>query len=284
MARTSSGSSRSERDVNPTRSAKRTETTLRSSRTGACASGAPQFPQNRNPSGFSCPQRWQTTMPEGYGVEGCATTTVKRPRRVSGSGRSADSARLSTRAGRQEAGQGRTRAARAVQETAGEPPLLLDVERPGREPEILPPGMRPEVEDRRLGDIEREQRGQRDGKSGKSRLPDPPEARASEERQDDPGGGCVAECSPDVGVLALHDRHQDAERDPGEQQRSDLPHGRGYQRAAARPVCGKSAYSVDGTTEYRAVTKSSFRAVSSSRSSWRRGKSGAPAPSVTGAT
>ncbi len=38
------------------------------------------------------------------------------------------------------------------------------------------------------------------------------------------------------------------------------------------------------TTENLAQTKSPFRAVSSRRSSIRRGSSGAPAPSVTGAT
>jgi hypothetical protein len=59
MAPTSSGSARSERAVNPTKSQKTTVTTLRSSPAGwrgTSASGDPHAPQNRNPPGLSCPQ------------------------------------------------------------------------------------------------------------------------------------------------------------------------------------------------------------------------------------
>ena len=57
VAFTSSGSAWSERAVNPTRSQNRTVTILRSSIGCApVASGAPQNPQNRKPSGFSPPQ------------------------------------------------------------------------------------------------------------------------------------------------------------------------------------------------------------------------------------
>ena len=61
MARTSSGSSCSDREVNPTRSANSTVTTLRSSRRAALVGwrGAPHIPHIRNPSGFSWPQLGQ---------------------------------------------------------------------------------------------------------------------------------------------------------------------------------------------------------------------------------
>ncbi len=55
-ARTSSGSICSARDVKPTRSAKTTVMTLRSSRAGASSNGFPHEKQKRAPAGFSCPQ------------------------------------------------------------------------------------------------------------------------------------------------------------------------------------------------------------------------------------
>jgi hypothetical protein len=69
MAPTSSGSASSERAVNPTRSQKRTVTRRRSSpaRVGV-AREAPQAPQNRKPSGLSCPQAAQRGMGEVYGA------------------------------------------------------------------------------------------------------------------------------------------------------------------------------------------------------------------------
>ena len=70
MAPTSSGSARSERDVKPTRSQNSTVTTLRSSPAdwrGASARGDPHAPQNRNPSGFSCPQLEHLSMHAVYG-------------------------------------------------------------------------------------------------------------------------------------------------------------------------------------------------------------------------
>ena len=66
IARTSSGSSCSDRAVNPTRSTKRTVTTLRSSAsTGAePGSAAAHELQKRAPAGFSCPQLGQICMRE----------------------------------------------------------------------------------------------------------------------------------------------------------------------------------------------------------------------------
>jgi hypothetical protein len=54
--------------VKPTRSAKSTVTTFRSSRTGAAAgsSGVLQLLQNRAPAGFSWPQLGQVVTREGY--------------------------------------------------------------------------------------------------------------------------------------------------------------------------------------------------------------------------
>ena len=61
VARTSSGSARSERFVNPTRSTKSTETTFRSSPVGvSAASDRPHERQKRARSGFSSPQCGQT--------------------------------------------------------------------------------------------------------------------------------------------------------------------------------------------------------------------------------
>src|SRR6186997_549507 len=88
-ARTSSGSSFSAREVNPTRSTNSTETTRRSSPAGEAAErGAPQALQNFAPSGFSCPQRGQvstsgntrvpqvfTTRPELRGTFGMVAST-----------------------------------------------------------------------------------------------------------------------------------------------------------------------------------------------------------------
>ena len=68
-ARTSSGSSCSAFAVKPTRSQKRTVTTLRSSRAARrVASDAPHIPQRRNPSGFSWPQLGQTCTGREYGL------------------------------------------------------------------------------------------------------------------------------------------------------------------------------------------------------------------------
>jgi hypothetical protein len=64
QARTSSGSRRSEREVNPTRSAKRTVTTLRSSR-GTAVTGniaPPHSEQNFAPSWFLWPQAGQRVI------------------------------------------------------------------------------------------------------------------------------------------------------------------------------------------------------------------------------
>src|SRR4029453_19674267 len=87
MRRTSSGSSCSARPVNPTRSAKKTVTTLRSSRASSFSapSGAAQLLQKRAPSGFSWPQFEQTgSMQKGYEAEGASSRryglTVPKPR------------------------------------------------------------------------------------------------------------------------------------------------------------------------------------------------------------
>ena len=66
MARTSSGSSCSERAVKPTRSTKRTVTIFRSSASAGAkaASGAPQALQKRAPAGFSFPQLVQVCTVE----------------------------------------------------------------------------------------------------------------------------------------------------------------------------------------------------------------------------
>jgi hypothetical protein len=66
-ALTSSGSARSELEVNPTRSQNRTVTTRRSSAGGGTSSCEPQNPQYRKPSAFSRPQEGQTTAGRVYG-------------------------------------------------------------------------------------------------------------------------------------------------------------------------------------------------------------------------
>src|SRR5207237_6115566 len=79
-ARTSSGSAASEAAVKPTRSANRTDTTLRSSPfAGAAASGLPQFRQKRALAGLSCEQFEQTGIPASLT---CAPTP--RNRRLEG--------------------------------------------------------------------------------------------------------------------------------------------------------------------------------------------------------
>src|SRR5918995_2452221 len=67
MARTSSGSARSEREVNSTRSTNRIETTLRSSGAGAArTNGEPQRWQNRAVSEFCSPQLGHRTTARVY--------------------------------------------------------------------------------------------------------------------------------------------------------------------------------------------------------------------------
>src|SRR5829696_818250 len=67
MARTSSGSARSDREVNSTRSTNRTETTLRSSGAGAVrTNGEPQFWQYRAVSEFCSPQVGHRTTGRVY--------------------------------------------------------------------------------------------------------------------------------------------------------------------------------------------------------------------------
>jgi hypothetical protein len=62
-ARSASGSVDSPSAVEPTRSQKRTVTTLRCARaTSVAESGAPQALQKLAPSGFSCPQLGQGTI------------------------------------------------------------------------------------------------------------------------------------------------------------------------------------------------------------------------------
>ena len=92
-ARTSSGSSCSAFAVKPTRSQKRTVTTLRSSRVGAAMAvrDAPHIPHRRKPSGFSWPQLGQVITGGEYGVRGSSlnswrgsrtprcTTSLRRP-------------------------------------------------------------------------------------------------------------------------------------------------------------------------------------------------------------
>jgi hypothetical protein len=71
--RTSSGSAASDAAVRPTRSQKSTVTTLRSSWTaaaGCSVSGAEQYPQNWNPSGFSLLQAGQIVTRESLGSPG----------------------------------------------------------------------------------------------------------------------------------------------------------------------------------------------------------------------
>src|SRR5947208_1732480 len=90
MARTSSGSRRSERAVKPTRSTKRTVTILRSSGSAAAASGSgeAQALQNRASGGFSWPHLGQVCTDErvgrtpvmsfgfAVGAAGCALTAL----------------------------------------------------------------------------------------------------------------------------------------------------------------------------------------------------------------
>ncbi len=77
VARTSSGSARSDRFVKPTRSTKRTETTFRSSPAGASlASDCPQARQKRARSGFSSPQCGQVSM---CGSSQCPPAASMRP-------------------------------------------------------------------------------------------------------------------------------------------------------------------------------------------------------------
>src|SRR5581483_7201333 len=79
VARTSSGSAESEREVWPTRSTKTTLTTFRSSRAAeGAASGAPQPAQKRASSGLSRPQAAQTVIlasvnPSAQAVEDVTT-------------------------------------------------------------------------------------------------------------------------------------------------------------------------------------------------------------------
>src|SRR3954452_11443012 len=78
MPRTSSGSSRSDRAVKPTRSTNRTLTILRSSRAAgrASASGAAQALQKRAPAGFSWPHAGQVATDRAYGAR---LTAGRRP-------------------------------------------------------------------------------------------------------------------------------------------------------------------------------------------------------------
>ena len=75
IARTSSGSSCSERDVKPTRSTKTTLTILRSSRCGvSSASGAPHARQKRAISGLSWPQAMHVGIPASWQRSGRMAT------------------------------------------------------------------------------------------------------------------------------------------------------------------------------------------------------------------
>ena len=100
-ARTSSGSSCSARAVEPTRSAKTTVTTFRSSRRTTGASAVPHDAQKRSPSGLSRPQRVQTiTCARVYD----AAALDARPTQVLASVRSTCTARyrIIDRGGRRE--------------------------------------------------------------------------------------------------------------------------------------------------------------------------------------
>src|SRR5205085_245379 len=81
-ARTSSGSARSERPVNPTRSTKRTDTTFRSSAGSSAVSRAvPHERQKRARSGFSSPQAGQVSaMREVWRRHGFGTSARVFPR------------------------------------------------------------------------------------------------------------------------------------------------------------------------------------------------------------
>src|SRR5689334_6809977 len=72
IARTSSGSSCSDRAVKPTRSTKRTVMIFRSSASAGAESGsaAAQLLQKRAPAGFSCPQLEQICIGRGYSRAG----------------------------------------------------------------------------------------------------------------------------------------------------------------------------------------------------------------------
>src|SRR6266540_3351786 len=98
MARTSSGSSCSARPVKPTRSAKKTVTTLRSSRDAGCSavSGAAHALQKRAPSGFSWPHLAQTGMRKGYEAGGrdSRLLALARPAGDGGGARSGHRTRL----------------------------------------------------------------------------------------------------------------------------------------------------------------------------------------------
>ena len=74
--RRDSESSRSPSAVDPVTSQKRIVTTLRSSRTSATASGAPQESQKRAPSRFSCPQAAQVVTRTAYEAAGSVPNGV----------------------------------------------------------------------------------------------------------------------------------------------------------------------------------------------------------------
>ncbi len=93
VARTSSGSARSDWLVNPTRSTKSTETTFRSSPAGVSAtSNCPHVRQKRARSGFSSPQCGQTST-RGSSQRPEVTSTPQAPARKPARERTRSSAR-----------------------------------------------------------------------------------------------------------------------------------------------------------------------------------------------
>ena len=130
VARTSSGSARSERSVKPTRSTKRTDTTLRSSPAGASATSEwPQARQNRARSGFSSPQDGQTIIGGSSQRAARASTrreATARPRPL----RAAAAGRCAT--GLREGDVARPRPARARRPRSRGSGTPLRAARPGR--------------------------------------------------------------------------------------------------------------------------------------------------------
>jgi hypothetical protein len=111
---------------------------------------------------------------------------------------------------------------RAVDGSAQEPPGLVDPAGAEREPHVDVSGVRPEVEDGRLGQVEAEERRERGREPNQGGARDALVRRAGEERHDDPGGAGVAQRVADARVLSLEDGQKDAEADTGEQEQDEL--------------------------------------------------------------
>src|SRR5947208_1322466 len=114
-------------------------------------------------------------------------------------------------------------AERSVRRAAEQPPLLVEPAGAQGQLQVGVPGMWSEIEYRRLGDVEAEERCERRSKTDQSGFPNGSVAGSCKERHEHPGCARVPQGITHSRLLSLDHGDERAENDAGEQEWNEFP-------------------------------------------------------------